>query len=279
MSRLPLALILFLCLVARADDAAVTKTPVTEFRDMAPLMPEKTLHVTELFNLDENPGTGSLVFTAGEKKEEAKFGTEGGNYAVGMIFTGSDLPDQFKQEFKSQEVIHVTLGALQANLKGQIPQFGAFTVVTPKAPDEKTRYRIVVPTKKENGLTDVALGLFNSPSAPNERSDEDKLKGTFILQSGTLIYSPLTPWTTKQMKTNGQNGKFRVRLVRMEIEAQLLTPFSAQKATLAGAMEFPLYQPTGDGGEKITRQISSQSIGGTPAPFSPKKKAKKPASD
>ena len=87
----------------------------------------------------------------------------------------------------------------------------------------------------------MALLLITSPSAPSEQSDEEKLKGTYFAQSGTITATTVGISTKMLIRSQGKSLSFRKQSLRLIIDAKLVTPFNTQETSLSGAIEIPIY--------------------------------------
>jgi len=233
------------------------------------------IQLMELFDVEKQAGEGSIVFEFGAQKETITFGKEAGQYGLAMVFPGSSLPAQYRKDFKNEEIIQIAFGATRSKLKGQVPQFGAATLIASQIPTKPTRYKLVMPSTKANPETNIAFMLFTSPSTSNDRSDEEKLKGTLFAQGGSLTFTPKSEFVMKERPYQRGKMQFKVMLVEVKFDAELATPFNTQKGSLKGSVQLPLYVPYGKAAEEIARQLASSSLSGAPEPASKPRAPKK----
>jgi hypothetical protein len=240
----------------------VTKTGPAPSVQAPVMSAEEQGRLLELFSVEQNPGHGSLVYKQGDRTEAIEFGGVTGHYALGMVFPSESLPEPFPRQFKDSKILQMAFGTTQSHLQGQIPQFGSASLITGTLPKSATSYPLVVPSGKDKILKEIALLLFSSPSAMKEQSDEDKLKGTFFAQGGTLALSPVGQPHVVELKSQGKVLLFKAQVFRVAFDAQLVTPFNAQENALKGTLEFPVYWPHGREAEKLTQRIARESLSG-----------------
>ncbi len=242
-----------------------TAAPVADAPPIeAPATKEVNIRLVELFSVEQLPGSGVLAYHVGDKVENIVFGNESGVYGLGMIFKGENLPDQYGREFSGNNILQLALGTMRSRLVGQLPQFGALTVLAGKVPFRRTSYPLIVSTGRENkDLSDIGFLLFTSPSTPNERSDEEKLKGTYFANKGTVSLTPVGDWKVMEVRASGKRMNFKLRMMKVDFEATLVTPFATQAATLNGSIEIPVYAAASKDAEKLTNKIASDSLEST----------------
>lgn len=234
----------------------------------APAIAVTTMPLNELFSVEEDPGTGSLVYKQGDKKETIAFGKETGHYGLGMIFKGSSLPEPYSKDLVGNEILQIALGTARAKLQYQVPQFGSATIVMKGKPKDTATYPLMVP----NGGAQVkklALLLFTSPATPNEQSDEEKLKGTFFAQAGSVTVQPKGAEKIIGVRYQGKNVNFKTQKMVIDFRAKLVTPFNSQDSSLEGKVELPVYRPHGKEAQRLLGKMVGDSFGGmSPLPTS-----------
>ena len=198
----------------------------------------------DFFTPDREPGDGRLAYKEGSKTEGIEFGAQGGHYGMGVIFRGSELPAPYSKDFQNSSIIQIAFGTLKTKLLSQVPQFGSATLIVNEIPKTRTKYRLVVPTNKDASLKEMALLLFTSPSAPADQSDEEKLKGTFFAQSGTITASTVGISTKVVIRSQGKSLSFRKQSLRLIVEAKLATPFNTQETDLRAPSSSPSIGPS-----------------------------------
>lgn len=221
-----------------------------------------TLKLNEIFSVEGSPGNGKLVYTQGEKVETIALGEETGHYALGIIFKGTSLPEPYSKDFKDDSILQIALGTMRSKVQFQVPQFGAVTLVSRGPLTTRTVFKLTVPTGSPSIPKSLALLLFTSPFTPNEQNDEEKLKGTYFAQSGTLTVTPKGKPKLIGVRSQGKNVNFKKQTMTVDFKAGLATPFNAQENNLKGTIEFPVYWPSGKQAEKLTQKIATDSLGG-----------------
>lgn len=240
--------------VKDAPKAAAAEQPANAIDNM-------NFRLIEVFNVEQLPGTGTLTYKSGDKVEEIKLGADMGLYALGMIFEGSNFPEQYAKDFRNTQVIQIAMGTMRSRLQGQVPQFGVVSLITKKIPASKAKFPFFAPTGN-NGPSpeEMAFLLFTSPTTPNERTDEEKLKGTYFSQSGTLTVTPKGPSRLLEVKSQGKRMTFKLRMMKMDFDASMVTPFNAQPSTIKGSIEFPVYAAKGKEAELVVQRMASDSL-------------------
>ncbi len=250
---------------AKAPEEAKAETPPPPpTAEAAPPPPNAldnvNLRLLEIFNAEQLPGSGSLDYKVGDKVEKIALSQESGYYALGMIFEGASLPEQYGKDFKKNQIIQIAMGSVRSKLQGQIPQFGAITLITNKIPAGKAKYPLVVPSGRESPLDEMGFLLMTGPTTPNDRSDEEKLKNTYFALSGSLTVTPRGKSRLMEVKSQGKRLNFKMRIMRVVFDAALVTPFNASPATLKGTIDFPVYQASGKEAETLTQRIATESL-------------------
>lgn len=223
------------------------------------------LELGQLFSVETRPGRGTLIYRQGAKSEKVELGAAAGHYGMGVVFRGSLLPTPYSQDYGNARILQIALGTLKANLQAQVPQFGSLTLIMKEIPKQRTVLKLLIPSGKDASLKELGLLLFTSPSTPSEQGDEDKLKGTYFAQSGTIALTPLGSAEKLEVRSQGRIVGFKSQTVRLEIDALLATPFTTQETTLKGSIELPLYWPVGKEAKAMTRRIAADSLGTAPA--------------
>lgn len=228
-----------------------------------------TVKLNELFSVENNPGSGSLTYTQAEKQEKIELGSETGHYALGMIFKGNSLPAPYSKDLKNTELVQIALGTAKGKVQFQVPQFGAATLIAKGGLKGKTTFKFVVPTGGPKKDQHMALLLFTSPSTPNEQSDEEKLKGTFFSQTGSVTLTPKGKASVVGVRYQGKNVNFKTQTMSLEFKASLVTPFNSQENGLTGTIDFPVYSPHGREATELAKKIAAESMGGMAPPEDP----------
>lgn len=237
-------------------DASLASSPTPE-----PPKPNAPPKLVDVFSIQENPGSGTLLYKLGNKEERVDFGIAAGHYVFGMAFQGSKLPYGYAKDFKDEVVLQIAIGNLASNLSDQLPQFGAATLIGQSIPQNPRTYEITVPTPgKPDRRANIALLLFSSPSTPNNQGDEEKLKGTYFAQKGEFVLGLKDKPKVVSVKSAGETLWFKLYRMKARLNLNLATPFNVQGATLSGTIEFPLYAPHGNTAEVFTRRIAGESL-------------------
>lgn len=244
-----------------AADPGFPQDPSASAPVVPPPPPEKPFEITELFSIDENPGTGSLFIEQGLEREEIKLGADTGHYGIGLVFDALALPQPHRHELGRQLIVQIAFGTAQSKLLGRVPQFGVVTLFISRLPARKTTYffRVRPPGKGTN--KEGAMVLFTSPSAKQSQSDEERLRGTFFAPAGFLRVSPGSD--ARIATTNFQNKRmaFKARLMELEFEAVLGTPFNTQlEPRLRGTVKVPIYWPANDAALKMVTSLAAKAL-------------------
>jgi len=246
-------------------EAAESAPPGKDFIE-TPAQPTSTdkvgVKLTELFGTESTPGSGFIGYTLGTSSQQVNLGKETGIYAMGLVFEGIDLPQQIKKGIEKQVVIQLAIGVNRSKLAGQIPQFGAMTILSLDTPVIKKIYPFVVPNPKDKGRKEMAFLLFSPPNTPAERTDEEKLKSTYFANNGVMSLDPKGGTQVLEVKRNGERLKFSVRFMEAEIDGGLSTPFSAEPGRLRGKFKFPLYWPSNLPARKLVQKMARDSLEG-----------------
>jgi hypothetical protein len=236
--------------------------------DPAPEKTDKPVPVVSLFSPEQRPGSGNLTLTIGDKIEKIELGTKPGLYGSGLILHSSGLPAAYRSEFPGMHLIQLALGTLTSHLQKQVPQFSTLTLVTKRIPSKPKTFQIASPQKRPKETEGLALMLLTSPGALKDRTDEEKLSATFIGQTGTIKLVP--QGTPEEVQIPGETEKFTFRSQEMQfdLDCELATPFSPQKASLKGTINVAVLWPFGKRAELFAARISSRAVASmnTPGP-------------
>ncbi len=248
----------------KGEKPAVAAAPALGVLDAAkPSATDKVnVKLTELFGTEENPGSGVIGYTLGQSSQQVKLGKETGIYGMGLVFDGIDLPQRLKKGIEKQVVIQLALGVNRSKLAGQIPQFGAMTILSLETPVGKKTYPFVVPNPRDKNRKEMAFMLFSPPNTPSERTDEEKLKSTYFANEGLISLEPKGGIQVLEVKRNGERLKFSVRFMEAEVDGGLSTPFSAEPGRLRGKFKFPLYWPSNLPARKLVQKMARDSLEG-----------------
>ncbi len=227
---------------------------------------EVPAELLDIFATDAHPGTGTVVFHQGEKVELVELGPQSGHYGLGIVFHSSALPEAFQEEFHDTHIIQIVLGTMASKLQSQVAQFGGISLITRKIPSQSQTFHTKPLTAQSHDILNLGLLMISSPSMLREQADEQKLKGTFFGESGTVILTPLAKFRSIQTETSGNPLHFKTQTMRLEFNSQLGTPFSNEKAELQGKLEIPIYWPEGKPAELFAKKIATRSLAGMSAP-------------
>lgn len=193
-----------------------------------PLMPEAPTApsgpLPDFFTADALPGAGILTLQSGEKTEKIELGNASGHYAMGMQFQGSALPGLYGQTYKKEILVQLSFGSLNAKYPDKLSQFGALTLILEKVPTHRTLYQLILPSGKDEMLVDLGFLMFASPETPRERAPEEKLKGWYFAQSGTLTFNPIQTQERVEIKSQGKKLEFYRTTAKVDLSAALVTP-------------------------------------------------------
>lgn len=217
------------------------------------------LPLLELFNVEQAPGQGGLKLEMADRKEEFALGAASGYYGLGILFSGKRLPPPASQDLDSHQLLQISFGSMRNRLQGQVPQFAALAVALEELSNGKSTIRIEEPKAREKAGPSAYV-LVTAPSTPNERSDEEKLKGFFFGQSGKVTLTAQGGERVVESKANGKRYSFRVRFYEVGIDAALGTPFNAVTGKLAGSVVVPVYRANGRPAQALLERIAAESF-------------------
>lgn len=246
---------------AISDAPAAAPVPPTP----APVIPPPaaaapSLPLVDLFSVEQNPGRGTLEYVKAGENEKIVFGPESGHYLLGMVFSNDTLPETIQNDFKRNEVIQLAMGTINRFTSGRVGQFGAATLMVSRETQAKRVVPLRIPGSTEAPLPESGLFLFTSPEMQVQMSDEEKLKGTFFAKGGSVTLSASGSPRSIQVTADGKKIPFKMQSMRMEILANLVTPFNSAEHSLHGRVEFPMYWPDGPAGKKLAKQLAGNSF-------------------
>ncbi|MCB0416943.1 MAG: hypothetical protein H6617_07550 [Bdellovibrionaceae bacterium] len=229
------------------------------------------IEITSLFSPEENPGSGTLIFTQGERGEEIKLGLESGYYAYGLVFRSDLLPQPHRHNFGNKLIIQVSFGTVRSKLVGRIPQFGALTLFAQGIPEIPRTFVLRTQPKSGSVVKTGAVMLLSSPSSMQEQSDEEKLRGSYFAKGGKLIVTPMGALKVLSTGSGKEKLKFNAQAFEFQFEASMMTPFNNQvKGGLDGKINIPLYWPANKAARELLTDLAVQSLDDTgPLPERP----------
>ncbi|MEZ4751220.1 MAG: hypothetical protein R3B54_11550 [Bdellovibrionota bacterium] len=226
----------------------------------------KKIEITSLFSPEENPGSGTLIFTQGERGEEIKLGLESGHYAYGLVFRSDLLPQPHRHNFGNKLIIQVSFGTIRSKLVGRIPQFGVLSLFAQGIPEVPRTFVLRTQPKARSTVKTGAVMLLSSPSSMQEQSDEDKLRGSYFAKSGKLIVTPMGALKVLSTGSGKDKLKFNAQPFEFQFEASMMTPFNNQvKGGLDGKINIPLYWPANRAARALLTDLAAQSLDDTGA--------------
>lgn len=237
----------------------VTEVPTPPPMERAAAVDALSLPLLELFNVEQAPGQGALKLEMGDRKEEYPLGSASGYYGLGILFSGKGLPPPASQDLDSHQLLQVSFGSMRNRLQGQVPQFAAVAVALDDLPNGKATVKIEEPNSREKSGPSAYV-LVTAPTTPNERSDEDKLKGFFFGQNGKVTLTAQGGERVVEGKAGGKRYSFRVRFYELGMDAVLGTPFNAVTGQLSGKVIVPVYRPNGRSAQALLERIASESF-------------------
>ncbi len=248
-------------------EKAISDTPATPTAPAAAptLVPPVTaapsaLPLVDLFSVDQNPGRGTLEYSKGGETQKILFGPETGHYLLGMVFSNDTLPDALQNDFKRNEVIQLAMGTIAKFASGRVGQFGAATLMVTRGTQARRVVPLRIPGSTEAPLPESGLFLFTSPEMQVQMADEEKLKGTFFAKGGSVTLTASGSPRSIQVTAEGKKIPFKMQSMRMEILANLVTPFNSAENSIHGRVEFPMYWPEGPTGKKLAKQLAGNSF-------------------
>jgi hypothetical protein len=217
------------------------------------------LPLLDLFNVEQAPGQGALRLEVGDRKEEFALGTASGYYGLGIVFSGKRLPPPAAQDLETHQLVQISFGSMRNRLQGQVPQFAAVAVALEELPNGKVTVNIEERKAREKPGPSAYL-LVTAPSTPNDRSDEEKLKGFFFGQWGKVTLTAQGGERVVDGKANGKRYSFRVRFYEVGLDVAIGTPFNAVTGRLGGSVIVPIYRPNGRPAQALLERIAAKSF-------------------
>ena len=221
--------------------------------------------IMEILKADPKSVSGTLNYKQGINLETLVFGETTGLYGTGLVLHSSALPGEMGQLFKGKHALQIALGN-SPSATDKIPQFGSVTLIFNKIPTKPQTFKTVFPKPPFPG-DNVALILFSSPQSPRARNDEDRLKGSFFAQNGTIILTPVGKPQTVMAPHRGEQMAFKTQVFRLEFNSLLVTPFTNEGADLKGKLELPVFWPDGKESESLIKHLSFETLGASTAPL------------
>lgn len=213
-----------------------------------------------LFSIENISSEGKLEFKIGQQNELIEYGKDKPHYGIGMVFLQKNLPESFLKDLGKHELIQIALGN-KGNTGELVTQYGAITLRLPKIPTQgKITLKFQDVSKPDKSRNESAFLIFNSSQMKFSMDDQEKLKNTFFTNSGELTLSPLGSAQTVSIKNKGTKLAFRKQTVRIEIKANLGTPFTSDKASLSGNVEIPLYSPASEEADAFISELAETSL-------------------
>ncbi len=226
--------------------------------------PKKKLipfELTNLFSVDENPGSGALLFTRGSIGQEVKLGKEFGNNGYGLVFRSDNLPQPHRYEFHGKKIVQIALGAVEAGNK--LSQIGSMSLLLDVLPEKRTAFKILdrsqrgLASKKEQG----ALALFVSPDLKKEATEQERLMNTWFAHSGALTVITKSAIKKSTAVYNSRRLEFAGQLVEINVDVQMATPFNpTEKSNLEGKIVLPIYWPANAAAQELTDELAALSL-------------------
>lgn len=220
-----------------------------------------TLKLADFFSSEKNPGKGSLFYSqSATQTETISFGEETGHYLMGLVFSSDTLPESMRAEFKNKEVIQLAFGTAPKTAGTRVPQFGAMTLTVSKGARTLRSIPLRIPAVAEAPLPESGFLLFTSPQMQAQISDEEKLRGSFFAKGGAVTLSASTTAKPIPVVVEGRRVSFKIQAMRLDLQADLGTPFNSEEHHVRGKVEFPLYYPDGAAAKNILRQLAEASF-------------------
>lgn len=235
-----------------------------------PAAPEQPAPVATLFDVEANPGRGTLTLVAGQQTEVLKFGSDaGGLYALGLVFDTKVLPQPYRSEYGRNVVLQVVLGRLPSKTEGQVPQFGSLALLNQYIPSGRTTFPIksIRSRKKTQTFTRRALLMVSPPSAAAERTDEENLRSTYFGIAGSITATPVGKKREVTLSAEGDRLSFRSQIFELDFDAAIGTPFNPVDANVRGKIEFPVYWPKSPKAQAMIDSIAEQAMTGPDVKF------------
>jgi hypothetical protein len=220
---------------------------------------EPPLSLVDSFSSEKNPGKGTLTYKRVDQNEVIDLGAESGVFGFGLVFRSSVMPEQFIREYGPIDVIQFAFGNLPSKASGRIPEFGTMAVFSRNKPSEWKPYPLAVGGQRQPGQ-EFGIILFTSPKALAARSDEERLRDSFFSKSGQVRLKSSGSTHGLDVDAQGKKVSFKAQAMKLELDAELSTPFNAQKHQISGAVEVPVYWPESPAALSWMRKIALQSL-------------------
>lgn len=233
---------------------------VTQDFELQTIVPaDPGLSLAESFNAEKNPGKGTLTYKYLSQNEIIELGTDSGQFGFGLVFRHATLPEEFIREYGKIDVIQFSFGTLPAKTQGKVPEFGTVAIFSKVKPKDWMAFPLIMGMQRQAGL-DFGLILFSSHKATVQRSDEEKLRDTFFSKNGQIRLMSDGPIKGLDVDAEGKKVSFKVQAMKMEIDAEMTTPFNAQKNQLTGAVQVPVYWPESPAALNWMRKFALRSL-------------------
>lgn len=204
-------------------------------------------------------GKGVLTLKSGLKEESILFGTENGaNRVLAMVYESALLPKSMRKSIGTSDLTQILLSAPNGD---QMVQFGAFSLIGGLTQDKTRTFR--VPKAALGKLASgVALVLFSRPSTVNEKTDEGKLRGTLLAEGGSVRARLLEPPMELRQGSPSEDLLFESQSASVDIDLELATPFSDERARLKGSLLLKFTRPKSETAKKLAAQMASETGSG-----------------
>jgi len=198
------------------------------------------------------PATGSYSFNTGDAKTTISLQPDSGITATAMILSKNLLPTPVASKLKFPWYLHFTSGS--AN------QDAPFLVITANTTQRiNTRTFIKLAPAPVAGETLPSGAIYLSLAANESTPNEQRLKGTYLSQSGGLTVTPVGKTASERITTPLGVASFNRQNMRLEFEAKLLSPFNTLEVPLEGNVTASVLWPKDANSNRILKELSANS--------------------
>lgn len=205
--------------------------------------------ITE-FNVQKNPGSGSIVFTQGGNPKNLELGEKTGYYGMGMVLKGSLLKADYQKELKNKVILQLNFGNFNAKSLKESPQFSTMTLIDESVPKREITYQLK--TSKPENINRIGLMMFQSPFTPEIPGPEQRLQNSYFAKLGTVKVSPVGKAERVPIIYQSKSYELSLQRYKLNLDSLLTTPFDAsQTPALRANIEIPIYFATSPEEERL----------------------------
>lgn len=222
-------------------------------------------------SIEELDNSGELEFKMGEKTEKLEFGKGKAHYGMGLVFSRDNLPASFLKTIGKNQIIQIALGNRNGSVPDLITQFGALTLKVEEVPSSTVlRIPFQDTSKADKDPGQSAFLILNSSQMTFALEDQEKLKSTTFSESGEIQLTPSEKVEKISIPNAGKRFSFKQRMLKLNIDSKVGTPFSGEKGTLKGSIQIPIFWPQGTEANAFVAELAEASLEKNPEITPPK---------